>query len=291
MTLTQTPTYLTPADHERVLWLFHRSPRQHLHLDWHSLGQWLPDAALCCRVLRREDGQVRLLAGATINNPEDAPGSRVAWLRFLLPDQDGREDHLLDDLWETLRADLVAQGVRQVGALLLQSWVTPLVARWGFTPAHTVITLRRWGGPLPAEPAPPYTIREVRSEADLEAAAAVDAQAFEPLWRYNRATLQVAMTQAATFTLLERDGRALGYQLSTLHGEAGHLARLAVLPSEQGKGFGGLLVGSMLRFMQERGVTTVTVNTQSDNFRSQRLYQRLGFERTGDGVPVWTLNL
>ncbi len=291
MTLTQTPTRLTSADHERVLWLFHHSPRQHLHLDWHSLRQWLPDAALCCCVLRQEDGQVRLLAGATINNPEDAPGNRVAWLRFLLPDQESRDDHLLDGLWEALRADLAARGVRQVGVLLLQSWVTPLVARWGFAPAHTVVTLRRWSGPLPAEPAPPYAIREVRSEADLEAAATIDAHAFEPLWRYDRATLQVAMAQAATFTLLERDGQALGYQLSTLHGEVGHLARLAVLPAEQGKGLGGLLIGSMLRFMQRHGVNVVTVNTQSDNFRSQRLYRRLGFERTGDGVPVWTLNL
>lgn len=291
MTLTQTPTLLTPADHGHVLWLFHYTPRQHLHLDWHSLEQWLPDPALCCRVLRGAGGQVSLLVGATINGLEEAPGCRVAWLRFLLPGQGDEDDRLLDGLWEALRADLIARGVQQVGILLLQGWLTGLVARWGFAPAHSVITLRRLGGPLPAEPDPPYAIREVAHEDDLDVAAAIDAQAFEPLWRYNRATLRIAMSQAATFSLLERGGEALGYQLSTVHGDTGHLARLAVLPTEQGKGLGKLLVGSMLRFMLMRGISAVTVNTQSDNTRSQRLYRRLGFERIGEGVPVRTLDL
>ncbi len=291
MTLTQNLTRLTHTDHGRVLWLFHYAPRQHLHLDWHSLEQWLSDPALCCRVLRGEDSQVSLLMGATINRLEEVPGRRVAWLRFLLPDQNDEDNRLLDSLWEALRADLIAKGVRQLGTLLLQSWVTNLIARWGFAPAYSVVTLRRLGGPLPAEPEPPYVIREVTHEADLDVAAAIDAQAFEPLWQYNRATLRIAMSQAATFSLLERDGEALGYQLSTVHGDAGHLARLAVLPTEQGKGLGKLLVGSMLRFMLRRGINTVTVNTQSDNARSQRLYRRLGFEHIGEGVPVWTLDL
>ena len=47
----------------------------------------------------------------------------------------------------------------------------------------------------------------------------------------------------------------------------------------------------MLRFFQQRGISLITVNTQADNLRSQRLYHRLGFEVLGPSAPVWTLDL
>ena len=81
------------------------------------------------------------------------------------------------------------------------------------------------------------------------------------------------------------------YQISTQHRQGGHLARIAVLPSEQGRGLGEGLAREALHFFQARGVRLVTVNTQADNHRSLRLYRRLGFDLFGYDVPVWTLAL
>lgn len=285
----QASQILTTVDQNQVIMLLRRAWRYHMHLDWRSFEQWLSDPALCCRVLY-DHGSARALAGATLTNPTSRSKGHVAWLRFLVPDQSG-DKYALDDLWQDLRADLAARNVRQVGILIMDTWVTQAVARWGFTPLNEVVTLRRVSGYLPPPPEPPYALREVAAEADLSRVVAIDRQAFDPLWQYSLDTLRVAQQEAVTFSLLERDGQPLGYQLSTQHMGTGHLARLAVLPSEQGKGLGAMLIGGMLRFMQQRGIHTVTVNTQSDNTRSQRLYRQLGFETIGDGVPVWTLDL
>jgi ribosomal protein S18 acetylase RimI-like enzyme len=79
--------------------------------------------------------------------------------------------------------------------------------------------------------------------------------------------------------------------MSTLYFDGGHLARLAVLPAARSQGVGRMLVTSMLHHFWRRGVFGVTVNTQESNIASQRLYTRLGFERTGFDLPVWLARL
>ncbi|HLV44537.1 MAG TPA: GNAT family N-acetyltransferase, partial [Aggregatilineales bacterium] len=189
------------------------------------------------------------------------------------------------------REDLARAGIGQVGLVVINPWVTDFITRWGFRETNAVVTMQRRSGPIPAAPEPPLVLREVRSAGELAEIAWLDAQAFGPLWQYDRDTLAAARREAATFTRLERDGQLLGYELSTRHVGSAHLARLAVLPGEQGQGLGGLLVGHMLRFFEARGIHLITVNTQEDNIRSQRLYKRLGFEFTGHRAPVWEAEL
>jgi ribosomal protein S18 acetylase RimI-like enzyme len=88
-------------------------------------------------------------------------------------------------------------------------------------------------------------------------------------------------------TVAERDSAIIGYQLSTLYFDGGHLARLAVHPSAQGGGVGAALLHDLIQRFMRRGVGSITVNTQASNTRSQRLYQRFGFERNGYDLPVW----
>jgi ribosomal protein S18 acetylase RimI-like enzyme len=83
----------------------------------------------------------------------------------------------------------------------------------------------------------------------------------------------------------------VGYQLSTTFRSTGHLARLAVLPSMQGQGVGSALLDDMIRRFGRHDILTVTVNTQSGNYRSQRLYHHYGFRRNGYDLPVWQADL
>lgn len=285
--LIDSPAPLAETERGAVARLFRQAERHYLNLDWRSLDDGLRDPALCCRVAR-QGGVVTALVGASLYHPGTAPG--VAWVRFILPAAPG-DCGLLGAVWDALADDLRAQGVRQVAILATEAWVRDLAAKWGFERTNAVITLRRARGPIPPPPAPPLAIREVRTHDDLTAVAHLDALAFAPLWQYSQDTLAVAQQNAATFTMLQAGSRLLGYQLSTRHPGSGHLARLAVRPDAQGRGLAALLVGEMLRFMQARGVWAVTVNTQEDNLRSQRLYARLGFDLFGDAVPVWTLDL
>lgn len=283
-----TPEPLTPADHRDVSRLFRRAGRRHLHLDWRTLEDWLPDPALCCRVIHAR-GAVQSLMGATIHTPPDGPA--VAWLRFIVPASQADGDPSLEALWAALSADLRERGVGLVGVLLLDGWVYHLLTGWGFVESNAVVSMARRRGPVPDPVAPPLAIREVQGPDELDAIARVDHAAFGPLWQYSRDTLAAAQRQSATFTRLERGGELIGYQLSTAHVGSAHLARLAVLPAEQGHGYGGLLVGEMVRFFARQHIELITVNTQEDNIRSQRLYARLGFRMIGQRAPVWTLPL
>jgi ribosomal protein S18 acetylase RimI-like enzyme len=75
--------------------------------------------------------------------------------------------------------------------------------------------------------------------------------------------------------------------LSTGGSGRAHLARLAVLPEIQGRGIGRALVQDLFAQLVRNGVYRVSVNTQNDNATSLRLYQRLGFVRTGEQYPVY----
>jgi ribosomal protein S18 acetylase RimI-like enzyme len=283
-----TPLPFSVSDRQQILDLSQHAPRRHLHLDWRTLADWLPESTFC-GWYAEWDGRARAALGASLQLGGSGPSA--AWLRLLVPVGVTSGDPTLDALWESLRADLRSRGVARVGILLFEGWTTNVVRRWGFEPDNIVITFRRNGGTVPDPPPSALTIRPM-APADLETIAQVDAAAFaDPLWRYDSGTLQNAIPHASSFDVLEDRGAIVGYQFSTRHIGSGHLARLAVHPSRQGQGHGKRLVARSLRFFAERGISVVTVNTQQDNHRSRRLYVGMGFTLTDYAVPLWICQL
>lgn len=282
-------TSLDTADHPLVHELFGRAYQHHLHLDWYTLDQLLNRDNLHCRMIK-SGNQVRSLLGATVHSVADWQDQRVAWLRLMTLTASREAKNDLDQLWGSLASDLREMNVRQVALLMVTRRSESFLHRWGFARTNAVITLRRIKGDIPRSPTAGFSLRDA-GQADLEAVYRVDTAAFPPLWQYDRAVLKAVFTQATSMTLLEKDGQVLGYQASTRYSSSAHLARLAVIPEAQGMGLGSTLVRDMLRFFASRKVTTVTVNTQEDNIRSQQLYARFGFEPINHSVPVWTLEL
>lgn len=77
------------------------------------------------------------------------------------------------------------------------------------------------------------------------------------------------------------DGRRLtSYVGLTRHGPWGHIDRLAVHPDWQQQGLGKELTMFAVERMRRFGATTIGLSTQASNWKSQRLYARLGFRRT-----------
>jgi ribosomal protein S18 acetylase RimI-like enzyme len=70
----------------------------------------------------------------------------------------------------------------------------------------------------------------------------------------------------------------------------GHLARLAVKTTMQGKGIGYLLVHQLLSQFSKQGIKHVTVNTQQNNVASLGLYSKAGFTVTGESYRVYLHN-
>ena len=117
----------------------------------------------------------------------------------------------------------------------------------------------------------------------------IDGQAFEGFWRFDRAALKAACraTPASFFRVaLGKNSRPIGYAIMGQASARGYLQRLAVAPAAQGQGVATALVNDGLRWLWERRVRTVLVNTQQNNWRALQLYKQLGFEPESTGLFV-----
>ncbi len=120
---------------------------------------------------------------------------------------------------------------------------------------------------------------------DLPVLAHLDARTFTPLWHFGvdglRELLFTSRLQVATI-----DETLVGYTSITYRDGSAHLARLAVHPQWQGRGFGHMLLLDALLDAQRESINTVLLNTQVHNVRAERLYRSYGFRPTNQVVPV-----
>jgi ribosomal protein S18 acetylase RimI-like enzyme len=93
---------------------------------------------------------------------------------------------------------------------------------------------------------------------DLPVIEKVDRDAFDALWHNSLSSLEIAFRQAAIATVVELNQQVVGYQISTATQLGGHLARLAILPEFQGRGYGTQLLNHLLIQFEKRGALQVT---------------------------------
>jgi ribosomal protein S18 acetylase RimI-like enzyme len=122
---------------------------------------------------------------------------------------------------------------------------------------------------------------QANDEAAIDLVTSIDQVSFPWLWRNNRAEFDVYLhTPGVEVWLVEVDDDPVAYFGATLFPDWGHLDRIAVVPEQQGRGFGLETLGLAVDTMRKRGARRVGLSTQRSNRRSQRLYERFGFQRT-----------
>ena len=278
-----TLTAYAPRYRQQVLDLLYYCNRVQTHLDWCEVGYWLDSPEAVIRLAWSNGRMVGVMA-ATV------PLQGYSWLRVIgLEDaQPARSILLL--LWDSLAQALRAHGGAATALLVIDAWLKEYVSLLGFAYFEEIITLRRSRYRLPAPRTSRVMLRDCRPD-DLPRLVSVDQTAFSPPWQMPAIELEQAYQIAALCTVAEHDGQIVGYQLSTAHHQAGHLARLAVLPHLQGQGIGAALVDDLIRRFWQRGVRSITVNTQASNLHSQRLYRRYDFQRNHYDLQVWLARL
>ncbi len=255
------------------------SPWAHAHLDWYRTNEWIEDGR--GRIFVACEGQH--LAGVM---GLSQPLNGIVWLRLggVSPQNDPADT--LTQLWAYVQPLLQADGIEQAMVLVVSNWLEKHLPALGFRYHEDVITLFRTGLLHTKAPTTSATVRIAQPE-ELAELVRIDHSAFDPPWQMSASELRQAFRIAAAATLALVDGQPVGYQISTRQFINGHLARLAVLPALQGQGIGGALVHDLINRFDQRGVRTLTVNTQSSNLASQRVYARYEFRRNGFDLPVW----
>lgn len=261
-----------------------RSPYSLIHLDWHEIEPWLDGENPPIRLAWSRGRLIGVLAAAP-------PLSGTTWIRLVAVAPESDPAIVLGALWQQLRAELRALGVKQTALLIVRDWIAPLAASFGFTPFEQIITLRRADlRPVSIDFPRDLTIRPTYPN-DLPDLVRADQAAFAPPWQMSLADLRQAERISAHCTAALLDNRIVGYALCILYSDGAHLARLAVTPNSQGHGVGTALVAEALQHFGWRGVHTMTVNTQLTNTVSQHIYTRLGFQRNGYDLPVWVVDI
>lgn len=134
--------------------------------------------------------------------------------------------------------------------------------------------------------APSRQTRRARG-ADRGALLEVDEAAFEEFWRLDEAGLdQAARATPKAHTRVTRGDPLAGYALFGQADDTGYVQRLAIRPDAQGQGLGPALLNDGLRWMRLHNARSAFVNTQVDNDRALRLYERAGFHRMPVGLCV-----
>jgi ribosomal-protein-alanine N-acetyltransferase len=271
-------------DHQRLSNLIFFETRSHRHLDWRSPLEWLGEKYFWAM----EEGS-RITAALAC--PEEADG--IAWVRLFVHTGYWSAENAWTMLWDMAKNEIARGGGARVAAIVQHSWFGKVLEASGFENRQNIVMLE-WHG-FASQPRASFEADGIRirkmTEADLPHITVVDGESFDPLWHNSQDTLGRALSQSLFATVAEDAGGIIGYQLTTGSGMRAHLARLAVHPAMQGRGVGRALVGNLFDALVQGGYLKLSVNTQSDNSTSLKLYQKLGFVRTGEAYPVYTFDV
>lgn len=270
-------------DHRQLSSLLLHESNTHRHLDWRAALDWIGVRNFW--VLEENETIIAALAC-----PEDPPD--VAWIRLFSHHAHHAGPETWSALWEVASAEMVSANPHtQVASIVMKHWFQSLLLSSGFEARQNIVLLD-----LHSENYRPTRINaQVRirpmQTLDLPYVEQIDFAAFGAFWHNTADALQLAYGQAYHATVAEFDGQIVGYQISTGNPFGAHLARLAVRPEAQGRGIGSTLIHDLIQHGGALRSGRLSVNTQEDNSASLRLYQHLGFARTGEYYPVFVHSL
>ena len=272
------PRPLDKQDYDLLAKFLQGKVRIHRHLDWQPPIDWLgkkPFLAL------EQNGEMR----AVLAMPDDPPGAY--WIRLFAIASDFNNRNAWESLFSQSYKQIHRSNFTIVGALAYENWFNQLLKGEGWL-EHQRVVLLKWH-PQSTEYSQltdSYLLRPM-TNTDLETVAAIDQLSFELLWQQSPGAIRHAYDQCSYSTVVEFEGKVIGYQISTSSSFNAHLARLAVLPEKRGLGIGSALVKDMLNYFRKPWIREVTVNTQQDNLDSLKLYEGIGFKRTSESFPVY----
>jgi len=277
-------TQVRPAelkDQKRLSNLIFFESRSHRHLDWRAPLEWLGD-----RYFWMVENGAQITAALAC--PEETKG--IAWVRLFVHSGYWSPENAWSVLWNAAKEEIAQSGGALIAAIVQYSWFQRILEMAGFENHQDIVMLEWVYQPWPVYETEGIRIRDM-VPADLPNVVIVDNASFDPLWHNSHETLRRALSQSLFATVAEDESGVVGYQVTTGSSSRAHLARLAVHPSVQGRGVGRTILGDLFGRVVKNNYLKLTVNTQSDNQTSLKLYKKMGFIRTGETYPVYTFTV
>lgn len=106
----------------------------------------------------------------------------------------------------------------------------------------------------------------------------------ESAWREMTERL-AARVELAGFVLDRGDGRLAGLATVRLEALSAEVNQMWLDEDLRGRGFAEALLGAAEEFARDRGVVCMELWVEDDNPRAARVYERCGYQPTGEGEP------
>jgi ribosomal protein S18 acetylase RimI-like enzyme len=218
------------------------------------------------------------------------PSEQVCWLRVAAFTQGVGASEALDCLLPAFHQHLHSRGITTMyyaGDSSSDAWLVPALTHRGYALDTEVIVYENTQLQIPHVGNREVRIRQTLL-TDLSAVLAVDRASFRPEWLKDDRILGPAIITGPLFMVAELNGLIVGYVYATSHmaGRLVHLVRIAVNPQYRGMQIGVRLLAQVVDFARNQGAVSLTLNTQANNLAAQTLYERFGFERTGERQPI-----
>lgn len=280
----------TPKDGAYIQALLKNANYRHQHMDWRGPVDWLgTDGFWLAEGPAGTWWPAHEVVACLALGSDPLP---AGWVRLAAVKNRSNGAEIIGQLFQQALPAMRRQGITQLGWMVSFDWPQSWVMDLGFTFLTDVQGWVKRGGEVPAGAGNSQLCIRPGQIADLPALVKIEEAAFVPLWRHSLEGLTFGWQHSPCFDVAEIAGQLIGFQYSTINraGEA-HLVRLTVHPDFQGQGVGASLLRKTLSHFQQRNAKTITLNTQSDNHASHRLYRRFGFEPAGYHLPVLVYNL
>lgn len=124
-----------------------------------------------------------------------------------------------------------------------------------------------------------YNLR-LMTEADAAEVHAIDWAARVCEWS-EESYIRESQNPVGVYYILETGGRTIGYAgMWCVAGEA-ELMNIGVLPDMQGRGYGKVLLKTLLDHSETTGCAVMSLEVKEQNLTAIALYKKMGFEQIG----------
>lgn len=125
-----------------------------------------------------------------------------------------------------------------------------------------------------------FIIRRMEFD-DLDAIEQIEKSAFTVPWSRESFLNELTNNLFAYYLVLEVEGNVIGYGGMWIIADEAHITNIAIAPNYRGKRWGEKLLVTMKDHAAKQGATAMTLEVRTSNVVAQRLYKKLGFDKTG----------
>lgn len=267
----------TGRDRLALTWLLTTSRWTHESRGHESLGQLIGRGP---SVLWLRKGSIR---GAFLVSLYRRP---VATARGVALRREQDREHFFDLALPVLETQVARSGGRWLSFSGCADWLVQEIASRGYRLKDRVISYGRAELDTPALGDRQVVVRAA-TDQDIAQVIGLDAAAFEAFWRLNQEIISRGVRECPCFLVAELDGPLVGYLMAGEWNQRVYISRVAVAPDTRRRGIGTRLIREALILMRRRGLSEALLNTQESNSHAQRLYEKLGFQLTGETEAFW----